>query len=521
MRGSGTAVHGADRRDLVVRSPFTGEAIGEAPILGADEVRALVDRARAAQPPWAALGPRGRSRFLLRFRERLAARAAEVAEMSSRETGKLPFEALLTDVLTTCDLARWYARRAPKVLRRRRISSGWLLTKRGYELREPFGVVGVIGPWNFPVLNSMRAVLAALAAGNTVVWKASEMSPLSALLMLDLAREAGLPEDVLLVATGDGATGAALIEAGVDKISFTGSVATGRKVARAAAERLIPVSLELGGKDAMIVLSDGDIERAANTAVAGAFLNAGQICISIERVYVEAPVYDDFVRHVVRVASSLRVGADADADVGALTTDAQLEIVERQIRDAVAKGARVLVGGERLPGPGRFFAPTVLVDVDHTMEIMREETFGPVLPIMKVQDAEEALRLANDSRFGLGSSVWGRAGRVLAMVPRLRAGMTCINDALTNGMVAGLPFGGVGESGYGALYGDHGLREMSRPRAVLVDRFGAKREFAYYPLQRFGVARVLGLVRLLHGPRLADRFGGLRRLVTGSSADRF
>lgn len=512
---STAAAVAGDRRTIEVRSPATGAVIGTAPILEPDEVRALVDRARAAQPAWAALGPRGRGRLLLRIRDRLVERAEEVAEMSSVETGKTRFEALLSDVLVTADLARWYARRAPKVLARRRIPSGWLITKRCYEVREPYGVVGVIGPWNFPVLNSMRAVLAALAAGNAAIWKPSEASPFSALLVLELAREAGIPEDVFLVATGDGATGAALIEGGIDKVSFTGSVETGRKVAELAARRVIPATLELGGKDAMIVLADADIERAANAAAAAAFANAGQICVSIERAYVEASVYDAFVERVAEIARSLVTGAGPDADVGALTTDAQLEIVERQVKDAVARGARVLAGGERLPGPGRFFHPTVLVDVDHSMEIMREETFGPVLAVMKVADAEEAIRLANDSRFGLGASIWTRPSRAAALLPRVRAGMTCVNDAVVNGLVAGLPFGGVGESGYGSVYGDNGLREMTRPRAVLVDRLGVEREFAHYPMRRFGDARLLGLIRLIHGPGLARRFQGLIRLIRG------
>lgn len=504
---------------LTIRAPATGDVIGSVQVLGVEEVRALVERARLAQGAWAERPVRERARLLLRFRDRLVARAEEVADLSCRETGKLPFEALASDVFVTCELARWYARRAPEVLAPRRVPPGPLITKRCYELREPYGVAGVIAPWNFPVLNSMRAVMAALVTGNAVVLKPSEMSPLCALLMAELMREAGFPPDVCLVATGGGGTGAALVRAGVDKLSFTGSVETGRAVARAAAEQLIPVTLELAGKDAMIVLADADLERAARAALAGGLFNAGQICTSVERVYVEAPVYDAFLARVVREASDLRVGtaADADADVGALTTEEQLERLERHVADAARRGARVLVGGKRLPGPGRFFAPTILADVDHTMEIMREETFGPVLPVMRVRDAEEALRLANDSRFGLGASVWGRRERVEALVPRLRAGMVCVNDAVTNALVASLPFGGVGESGYGRVYGDEGLREMSRARAVLVDRAGLKREFAHYPLRRFGAARVLGLVRMLHGRGLGLRVRGLVQLLTGRS----
>ncbi|MBI4543966.1 MAG: aldehyde dehydrogenase family protein [Gemmatimonadetes bacterium] len=501
-------------------APATGEVVGSVPMLDAAAVRVLVERARAAQPAWAALSPRARGRLLLRLRDHLALRAEEVADLSCRETGKLPAEALLSDVLTTCDLARWYARRAPAVLRRRRIPAGWLVNKRCYEVREPYGVVGVIGPWNFPVLNTMRAALAALAAGNAVVLKPSEAAPLSALLMEELAQEAGWPPDLLLVATGDGSTGAALIEAGVDKLSFTGSVATGRAVARMAAERLIPVTLELGGKDPMLVLAGADLDRAARAAVAGAFWNAGQICTSVERVYVEESAYHKFLERVLREVAGLVVGPASDpaSDVGALTTEAQLERLDRHIADAVSRGARLLAGGHRLPGPGRFFAPTVLADVDHSMDVMREETFGPLLPVMRVRDAEQALRLANDCAFGLGSSIFGPTGQAMGLVSKLRAGMTCVNDALINAGVPGLPFGGTGESGYGRVYGDEGLREMSRTRAVLVSRIGWKFELPSYPLRRWGRTRALALVELLHGPGLLSRLRGLRRLVSRAPA---
>jgi acyl-CoA reductase-like NAD-dependent aldehyde dehydrogenase len=508
--GEGTESH------LVVRAPASGEEIGRVPVLQFEEVRALVQRARAAQPAWAARPVEDRAGALHAFRRGLAARAQEVADLSCRETGRLPFEALLADVLTTCDLARWYARRAPHVLARRRIPSGWLITKKCYELREPFGVVGVIGPWNLPVLNVMRAVLAALVTGNAVVLKPSDLTPFTALLVQRIAYDAGIPEDVFLVATGDATTGAALIRAGVDKISFTGSVESGRRVAQAAAERLVPVSLELGGKDPLIVLPGADLERAANATVAGAFMNAGQLCISIERVFVHEQVYDEYMRHVMDAARLVRVGtASEDADVGALTTEVQVERIEQQMRDAVQRGARVLVGGARANRPGRFFQPTVLADVTPDMLVMREETFGPVLPIMKVRSEEEAVRLANDSGFALGASIWGPRAHAEALVPRIRAGMTCVNDALTNGLVPGLSFGGVGESGQGTLYGDEGLREMSRPRAVLVDRAGVKRELAFFPVSRFGIQRLLALIQMLHLRGARARARALLRLIRG------
>ena len=500
-------------RQIEVVAPASGKRIGSVPIMSAPEVFALVERARAAQPAWQQRGIPARAKLLLRYRAIIAEHAERVARTSCDETGKLPFEALMVDVLTTCDLAKWYARRARPVLRRRRVPVGWLLTKRAYQEREPYGVVGVIGPWNFPVLNCMRSVLAALVCGNTVVLKPSEASPFSALLMRELAQQAGLPDDVFLVATGDGSTGAALVEAGVDKLVFTGSVETGRRIARSAADRLLPLTLELGGKDPMIVLAGADLERAADAAIIGAFANTGQICTSIERAYVEQSVYDEFVQRVVEKAGRLRVGSDEDADVGAITVAAQIGKIEQQVDDALRHGARALAGGQRLTGDrGRFYAPTVLVDVTHDMRIMREETFGPVLPVMKVRDAEEALRLANDSAFALGGSIWGRRSRAERLAPRLRAGMVSINDTLMTGMIAGLPFGGLKDSGYGRVYGDDALRELSWPRAVTVDRAGM-REFAYYPLRRFGTARARGLVQLLSAPGIRNKTRGLLRLI--------
>ncbi|HEY0305245.1 MAG TPA: aldehyde dehydrogenase family protein, partial [Longimicrobiales bacterium] len=430
------------------------------------------------------------------------------------ETGKLIFEALVTDVQTTCDLAKWYARRAEHVTRKHRVPSGWLVTKRAYEVREPYGVVGVIGPWNFPVLNCMRSVLAALVCGNTVVLKPSESSPLSALLMRELATEAGLPDDVFLIATGDGSTGAALTQSAVDKLVFTGSVETGRKIAVAAAQRLLPLTLELGGKDPMIVLKGANIERAADAAIIGAFANTGQICTSIERAYVEESVYDEFLQRVVEKTRHVRVGTGDGADVGAITVAAQIEKIEQQVDDALRHGARALVGGERIRGQGRYYAPTILADVTQDMRIMREETFGPVLPVMKVRNAEEALRLANDSPFALGGSIWGKRAQAEKLALRLNAGMVSINDTMVNGLIPGLPFGGLKDSGYGRVYGDEALREMTWPRGVTVDRAGM-REFAYYPLNRFGTERVRGLVLLLSASGARNTMSGLMKLLRG------
>jgi acyl-CoA reductase-like NAD-dependent aldehyde dehydrogenase len=292
---------------------------------------------------------------------------------------------------------------------------------------------------------------------------------------------------VLLIATGDGATGAALVDA-ADMVMFTGSTKTGRKVMARAAETLTPVSLELGGKDPMIVLSDANLERAANAAVWNGFMNGGQTCISVERVYVEEPVYEEFLGKVVEKTRALRQGkpgAPGSVDVGAVTFPEQAAIIESHVKDAVEKGARVLTGGKLADGPGRFFEPTVLVDVDHSMECMTEETFGPTLPIMKVRDADEALRLANDTRYGLGSSVWTQdLARGEDIAGRIEAGATCVNDINTNYAAADLPMGGWKESGIGVRHSAAGIRKYCKAHSVLVTRMGPKREINHYPYSK-------------------------------------
>jgi acyl-CoA reductase-like NAD-dependent aldehyde dehydrogenase len=501
--------------EIEVRAPADGALLGTVPNMTAAAVDALLSRARAAQPDWSRRPVGQRAALLHRFRKRLAERAEEAAELSSRESGKLVYEGLVGDILPTLDLARFYAHRVRRVFRPQRIRS-WMITKKGFVLREPYGVVGIISPWNFPVVNPMRAVLATLVTGNTVVLKPSELTPLSPLLMREIALEAGFPEDVFLVATGDGTTGAALVDGEVDKISFTGSVETGRKVAESAARRLLPVVLELGGKNAMIVLADANLDRAVNLGVQGAFWNAGQICIAVERVYVEAAIYDEFVERAVAETRSLTVGhrSDPDADMGSLTTSEQVCRLDRQLSDAASKGARILTGGGLLDGPGRHYAPTVVADVDHTMDLMREESFGPVMPIMPVRDAEEAIGLANDSPYALAASIWTRRRRGEAMMHRLRAGMVSVNDVLYHGAMAGLPFGGAGNSGYGRVHGEEGLREMTQTRAVLVDRVGVAREpVGGFPFRRFGVARAYALIGLLHGQGMVGRARAAVRLL--------
>jgi acyl-CoA reductase-like NAD-dependent aldehyde dehydrogenase len=492
--------------DIAVENPATGEVIARVPDTTAEQVAELARAARAAQPAWEALGFEGRARILRRAQKWLVDNSERVIETIVSETGKAYEDALIAEVMYAANAFGFWAKHAPSYLADQRIKSASPLLKgKRMVLRyRPLGLVGVIGPWNYPLTNSFGDAIPALAAGNTVILKPSEVTPLTSLLMADALRECGLPDGVFAVATGAGATGAALVDA-VDMIMFTGSTATGKKVMARAAETLTPVSLELGGKDPMVVLADADVERAANAAVYYAMLNGGQTCVSVERVYVEAPVYDEFVAKVTEKARALRNDRSTGpgtADVGSMTFPPQVDIVERHVRDAVDKGARVVVGGERgHDGQGGYwFEPTVLVDVDHTMQCMREETFGPTLPIMKVADAEEAIRLANDSPYGLGGAVFSKdVARGEAVARRIEAGAVCVNDSNVNYTALELPMGGAKASGLGSRHGADGIRKYTQQQALLISRLHPKRDLHMYPYSA-RMTGVLGkLVRVLYG----------------------
>jgi acyl-CoA reductase-like NAD-dependent aldehyde dehydrogenase len=490
---------------IPVENPATGEIIATVPDLGPDAVAAMAADGRAAQPAWDALGLEGCGRILLRAQKWLMDNAKQVIETIVSETGKTYEDAEFAEIAYAGNAFGFWAREAPNYLKDERIKSSQLLAK-GKKLQmsyRPLGLIGVIGPWNYPLVNSFGDCIPALAAGNSVILKPSEVTPLTSLLMVEGLRECGLPEHVLQIATGRGATGAALIEE-VDMIMFTGSTATGRKVAEAAAKRLIPVSLELGGKDPMLVLRDADVERAANVATYYSMQNGGQTCISIERVYVEEPVYDEFVSKVAEKVRALRVGRSdgfGSTDVGAITFPKQLEIIKDHVADAVAKGAHLLTGGHEIQGAGRFFEPTVLVDVDHSMKCMTEETFGPTLPIMKVADEEEAIRLANDSPYGLGASVFTRdTERGAAVARRLEAGAANVNDAMVNYTVLELPMGGAKASGLGSRHGAGGIRKYCAQQALVVTpRLALKREPHMFPYRARTSRLVAGLFKFLYG----------------------
>lgn len=472
------------RLTLEVRSPLDRSVLASLPVDGPEEVRAAVARARSAQVEWARLGLRERARRMRAVARLMDVRGDDLAASVRRETGKPPTEAML-EVAISVDLIRYYARVAPRHLRPRRVSTGWILTKAGIVERVPHGVVGAITPWNYPLVLVLDCVTPALFAGNGVVVKPSELTPLTALLVPALLDEAGIPKGLVQIVTGDGSTGRALVQSGVDRVVFTGSTATGRKVMEAASATLTPVTLELGGKDPAIVLEDADLERAARGIVFGALFNAGQTCISVERVYVVRSVYQAFVERVAELMRALRAGQGEDADLGPIISQAQIAILERQVAEAMEKGAHALTGGRRASPDASVYLPTLLVDVDDSMAVMREESFGPLLPIVPVEDEEEAIRRANASRYGLFASVWtGDRERGLGVARRLRAGGVSVNDVLTHYSIPSLPMGGVGESGFGRRRGVEALDEMTRTRTLLVDRWGLKREPFWFPYSR-------------------------------------
>lgn len=449
-------------------NPATGEVLGELDCAGPTEVRAAVAHARAAQPDWNAWGLRNRIALVRRFQQILLARKADVARHITQQAGKPYVEALTTEVLVVLDAARFLIENAFAILREHKLPHGnpALKSKSGRILHQPYGVIGIVSPWNYPFSIPATEVLAALVAGNAVVLKPSEFTPLIALELQSLLRQAGLPDDVFQVLPGEGPTGAALVHSEIDKLVFTGSVGTGRRIAQAAAERLLPVVLELGGKDPMLVLEDADLDVASSGAVWGAFVNAGQTCLSVERCYVHHSLYPAFVEACAQKARKLRVGngMDPSTDIGPMIHERQLRIVESQVEDARERGARVLAGGARLRELGpNFFAPTVLADTDHSMRIMREETFGPVLPIASFRDPFEAVRLANDSDFALAASVWTRdRDRGLNLARQIQAGTVMVNDAVSCFSISEAPHGGLKSSGLGRTHGRWGLEEMVR-----------------------------------------------------------
>ena len=499
---------------ITVRNPATQQEVGTVPIYSPAEINAAVARARVAQERWAAVPVAERLKIVRRFQQLLCDQKDSVAAVITREAGKPLAEAISTEILVVLDGAHYLLNHTAEFLRPEPVPHGnpVMKLKKGTLLRQPYGVIGVISPWNYPFSLPSVQTLTALAMGNAVVLKPSEFTPFSSLELQRLLREAGLDHDLLQVITGEGAAGGALLQAKIDKLIFTGSVATGKKVAQAAAARLLPVVLELGGKDPMVVLDDADVNVASSAAVWGAFMNSGQTCLSVERCYVHESIYEKFLEACV--AKTARIthghGSDSASDIGPMIHRRQLDIVQRHVEDAIARGARVLAGGKPAADLGpNFFAPTILADVTHDMALMREETFGPVLPVRSFKTEQEAIALANDSEFGLAASVWTRnKKRGEALAARVNAGTVMVNDVVACFGISEAPHGGVKDSGIGRTHGRFGLEEMVWPKYVDSDRLPGMKKLWWYGYGPAFQQQMSGFIELLFAKNLTKRIRG-------------
>jgi acyl-CoA reductase-like NAD-dependent aldehyde dehydrogenase len=456
-----------------------------------------VERAGPAAQWWDRLGFAGRAVRLAEWRRRLAGRLQELAELVHRENGK-PVDDALIELAAMLEHVDWAGRHAEKVLGRRTVRTGVLLKNHVASLEyQPYGVVGVIGPWNYPVFTPMGSIVYALAAGNAVVFKPSELTPAVGQWLVGSFAEIVPEQPVLQLITGFGPTGSALCRSGVDKLAFTGSTATGKKVMATCAETLTPVVIECGGKDAMIVDADADLDAAAAAALWGGMSNAGQTCIGIERIYAVDAVYDDLVTRLTEGAAGLRPGGDREASYGPMTMPSQVDVVRRHIEDALARGARAVVGGPESVRPP-YISPVVLVDVPEDAAAMQEETFGPTLTVSRVSDVDEAIRRVNGTPYGLGAAVFSKS-RGEAIARQMRSGMASVNSVLTFSGVAGLPFGGVGDSGFGRIHGEDGLREFARSKAITRQRFGAPVDVATFGRKENAMRRLSSILQMVYG----------------------
>jgi len=478
--------------------PATGQVLSAWPVSSDADVSAAVSRARDASGWWRDLGFSGRKAHLDAWRGEIARRLPELARLVHSENGK-PYPDAVLEITLAVDHIAWASRNAKRVLDSRRVRSGMLAANQASTLEyAPLGVVGVIGPWNYPVFTPMGSLAYALAAGNAVVFKPSEHTPAVGAWLVE-AWQRAVPEGahLLQLVTGLGPTGAALCRAGVDKIAFTGSSATGRKVMAACSEGLVPVLMECGGKDAMIVGDGADVGAAADAALWGAMSNAGQTCIGIERVYVTDASYDGFLSEITRRAATLRPGSDEGADYGPITMPGQVDVIRRHLADALSSGGRAVTGGTV---DGAFVAPTVLVDVPETSTAITEETFGPTVTVTRVPDVDEAVRRANATSYGLAGSVFAASSKTgVEIARRMRSGMVSVGAVIAFASIPALPFGGVGESGFGRIHGDDGLREFARAKSITRQRFALPVTLTSFDRPEKVTGQIVKVVKLLHG----------------------
>jgi len=483
-------------------NPATGELITTLPEASSSEIQTKIGTIRQNLESWQSLSLRERARYLSRVQKHLVTKMDDVIDIIRKETGKTYFDGLI-EILATSEILRFVRKKGPSILSPEKRSIGLLKTKRGSVQYSPYGVVGVISPWNYPLILTAGPVIEALMAGNGVILKPSEYTPLTALKIKEIFDEADFPKDLIQVVIGEAEVGRQIVNSSkIGLICFIGSVEIGRKIAVACAEQLKPVILELGGKDPVIVLEDANMERAARAVVWGSLHNTGQTCISVERVYVEASVYDQFIEQVTELAMRVRWGqGEKNNDIGCMTTKPQTKKVLSQLSEAQREGAKILVGEEDYTSStGPYISPTVIVDVNQYMEIMSKETFGPIIALSKVNDAEEALEKANSLNFGLNASIFTNSrSKARKIASRIQSGNVCINDVLANYLCAELPFGGVGASGMGRLHGAEGIRSFTQVKAVCEDRIGLKKEPWWFPVPDIVKKGFRSLIKLRYG----------------------
>ncbi len=500
-------------------NPATGEKIGKVESTPIGDILRILDEAREAQKDWASLPYRSRASLLRSFGDILLSRKRIVAELVSRENGKPLTEVYTSELVPSLDIIKYFTKKSAKILRRRHVRIGIPLmkTKRAFVQYEPYGVVSIISPWNYPLMLPLGQIVPALMAGNAVLFKPSEHTPLVGAMIGELMWEAGIPRKLFAVVQGAGDVGAALVSAGAEKVFFTGSTAVGRRVSEIAAKNLTPVSLELGSKDAMIVLPDADIDAATSGAMWGAFMNAGQTCVSVERCFVHEKMFDSFLALLQKKIKDLHVGAgtDEETDIGAIIHRGQFEIIKKQVNDATAKGAAIATGGAfREKGGTYFISPTVLVNVPMDSQIMKEETFGPILPIVEFRSDTEAVDLANASRFGLAASVWTADSKHgLQIAKRLRAGAVIVNDLISYYGITDGVVGGVKESGTGRVHGKEGILEMALPKYYEVERAPRMKKLWWYRYDKTTLSFFEVASDFLFARKISQRVSSLLRLA--------
>jgi len=506
-------------RPMLLRSvnPATGEKIGEFPNMGKEEVEKAVARAKEAQKFWGNLSIDERGKWIYKFKEFVRKNIEDIAEIISEEKGVSRMEALISDVFPILDLADFYIKNTRKILERQKIKIGvWGLLGRESEVEYfPYGVIGIISPWNFPFSIPAGQIIIALMAGNSVVLKPSEFTPKTGITIKKIFDEIGLPDGVFEVVTGNGYTGECLVRSGVDKIFFTGSTSTGIKIMKAAAENLTQVVMELGGKDPMIVFDDVDLDITTDAAIFGSFFNTGQVCASVERIYVQDKIFKKFVDLMVEKTKKLRVGYSKvpyEYDIGSVISEKQLEKINEHINDVIEKGGQILTGGRT---KNLFVEPTIFVNIDHSFKSVREETFGPTAPVMKFSTDDEAVKLANDSEYGLTASVWTKdIKKAREIASKLNFATVMINDNLITHAIPQTPWGGIKKSGMGRTHGKEGLLEMVQIRHVHTNKLGQKmRQPWWYPFTKEKYEFSLALTNLLHSPNIAEKLSSLIKIV--------